>query len=75
MLKIPKTTQERTILLPPPAQAALKILLVNAEELEPLNWVVKVNRHESRIDRVRLLLSPKNQAWRKVVNDWFMPTT
>lgn len=36
---------------------------------------VKVNRHEPRIDRVRLLLSPKNQAWRKVVNDWFMPTT
>jgi integrase len=72
--KIPKTNKERTVLLYPPAQAALKVLIADAEQREPTDLQVWLNRHESRTDRVRVLLSPKTQARKKVVNDWFVPS-
>ena len=72
--KIPKTNKERTVLLYPPAQEALKVLIADAEQRDPTDLQVWLNRHESRTDRVRVLLSPKTQARKKVVNDWFVPS-
>src|SRR5690606_8465561 len=71
--KVPKTNKERTVLLFPPAQEALKVLMAEAEQRKPDTLQVWLNRHESRVDRVRVLLSPKTQARRKVVNDYFVP--
>jgi integrase len=72
--KIPKTNKERTVLLYPPAQEALKVLIADAEQRDPTDLQVWLNRHESRTDRVRVLLSPQTQARKKVVNDWFVPS-
>ncbi|MDM0120008.1 hypothetical protein [Variovorax arabinosiphilus] len=72
--KVPKTKKERTVLLQPPARGALKVLIADAEQREPADLTVWLNRHESRIDRVRVLLSPKTQAREKVVNDYFVPS-
>lgn len=72
--KIPKTNKERTILLFPPAQAALKVLIEDAMKREAMDLEVWLNRHESRIDHVRLLLSPKTQARRTNVNAWYVPS-
>src|SRR5690606_799700 len=72
--KVPKTNKERTVLLFPPAQDALKVLIADAEQREAADLPVWLNRHESRTDRVRVLLSPKTQARRKVVNDYFVPS-
>jgi len=72
--KVPKTNKERTVLLFPPAREALKVLMADAEQREPDDLQVWLNRHEFRIDRVRVLLSPKTQARRKVVNDYFVPS-
>ncbi|MEH6541950.1 tyrosine-type recombinase/integrase [Halopseudomonas sp.] len=72
--KVPKTNKERSVLLFPPAREALEVLMAEAEQREPDNLEVWLNRHESRIDRVRVLLSPKTQARRKVVNDYFVPS-
>lgn len=72
--KVPKTKKERTVLLQPPARAALKVLVSDATQREPADLTVWLNRHESRIDRVRVLLSPKTQARKKVVNDYFVPS-
>lgn len=72
--KIPKTNKERTVLLYPPAQAALKVLIADAEKRDSLDLEVWLNRHESRIDRARLLLSPKTQARKTHVNAWFVPS-
>ena len=72
--KVPKTNKERTVLLYPPAQEALKVLIADAEQRAPVDLQVWLNRHESRTDRVRVLLSPKTQARKKVVNDYFVPS-
>lgn len=72
--KVPKTNKERSVLLFPPAQEALKALITEAEQREPDDLQVWLNRHESRVDRVRVLLSPKTQARRKMVNDYFVPS-
>src|SRR5690606_39722717 len=72
--KVPKTNKERSVLLFPPAREALEVLMAEAEQQEPDNLEVWLNRHESRIDRVRVLLTPKTQARRKVVNDYFVPS-
>ena len=50
--KVPKT-KERTVLLQPPARAALKVLVSDATQREPADLTVWLNRHESRIDRAR----------------------
>lgn len=73
--KVPKTKKERTVLLHPPARDALKVLIADAEQREAADLQVWLNRHEFRTDRVRVLLSPKIQARRKVVNDYFVPTS
>ena len=73
--KIPKTKKERTVLLQPPAREALKVLVAAAEEHEPADLQVWLNRHEFRTDRVRVLLSPKTQARKKIVNDYFIPSS
>jgi integrase len=72
--KIPKTNKERTILLFPPAQAALKILIEDALTRDAMDLEVWLNRHESRVDRARLLLSPKTQARKTNVNAWYVPS-
>lgn len=72
--KVPKTNKERTVLLFPPAREALKVLIADAESREPADLEVWLNRHESRIDHVRVLLSPKTQARKSVVNDWYAPS-
>ncbi|MES2251676.1 MAG: tyrosine-type recombinase/integrase [Pseudomonadota bacterium] len=72
--KVPKTKKERTVLLQPPAREALKVLVADAEQREAADLTVWLNRHESRIDHVRVLLSPKTQARKKVVNDYFVPS-
>ncbi len=72
--KVPKTKKERTVLLHPPARDALKVLIADAEQREADELEVWLNRHESRIDQVRVLLSPRTQARKKVVNDYFVPS-
>ena len=72
--KVPKTKKERTVLLQPPAREALKVLVADAEQRETADLTVWLNRHESRIDHVRVLLSPKTQARKAVVNDYFVPS-
>lgn len=72
--KVPKTNKERTVLLYPPARDALKVLIADAQSREPADLQVWLNRHESRTDHVRVLLSPKTQARKKVVNDYFVPS-
>lgn len=73
--KIPKTKKERTILLQPPAREALKVLIADAEQREPVDLTVWLNRHESRTDRARVLLTPRTQARKNVVNDYFVPSS
>lgn len=72
--KAPKTKKERTVLLQPPARDALKVLVADAEKREAVDLTVWLNRHESRTDHVRVLLSPKTQARKAVVNDYFVPS-
>ncbi len=72
--KLPKNNKERTILLYPPAKEALKVLIADAEKRDPADIEVWLNRHESRVDHVRVLLSPKTQARKNVVNDWYVPS-
>lgn len=72
--KVPKTNKERTVLLHPPARDALKVLIADVEKREPADLQVWLNRHEARTDRVRVLLSPKTQARKKVVNEYFVPS-
>jgi integrase len=72
--KVPKTKKERTVLLYPPAREAVKVLVADAEQRKAADLQVWLNRHESRTDRVRVLLSPKTQARKKDVNDYFVPS-
>lgn len=72
--KVPKTNKERTVLLYPPAQEALKVLLADAKKRDATDVQVWLNRHEWRTDHVRVLLSPKTQARKKIINDFFVPT-
>ncbi|MGI4812472.1 MAG: Arm DNA-binding domain-containing protein [Janthinobacterium lividum] len=75
IFKLPKTNKERTILLYPPAKEALKALIADAKKGAPLGVEVWSNRHESRIDNVHVLLSPKTQARRAVVNNFYAPSS
>lgn len=72
--KVPKTSKPRTVLLLPPAVAAARVLLRLAKGSAPQPVEVAINRHQSRTDIITPLLSPKLQARRKSVNDWFQPT-
>ncbi len=72
--KVPKTKKERTVLLHPPARDALRVLIAEAKQREAADLQVWLNRHEFRTDRVRVLLSPRTQARKKVVNDYFVPS-
>ncbi len=72
--KVPKTRKERTVLLQPPAREALQVLIASVGQRQAVDLTVWLNRHESRNDHVRVLLSPKTQARRKVVNDYFVPS-
>lgn len=72
--KVPKTKKERTVLLQPPAREAMQVLIASVGQREAVDLTVWLNRHESRNDHVRVLLSPKTQARRKVVNDYFVPS-
>ena len=46
----------------------------DAKQREAADLTVWLNRHESRIDHVRVLLSPKTQARKTAVNDYFVPS-
>lgn len=72
--KVPKTRKERTVLLQPPARDALKVLVADAEVRPAAEVTVALNRHEFRTDLIRVLLTPKTQARRSVVNDYFVPS-
>ena len=72
--KVPKTKKERTVLLHQPTRDALKVLITDAEKRKAADLTVALNRHESRTDHVRVLLSSKTQARRKVINDYFVPS-
>jgi len=72
--KVPKTKKERTVLLHPPARDALKVLIADAEQREADDLEVWLNRHELRTDQVCVLLSPRTQARKKIVNDYFVPS-
>ena len=72
--KVPKTKKERTVLLQPPARDAMKVLVADAKQREAADLTVWLNRHESRTDHVRVLLSPKTQARKTAVNDYFVPS-
>lgn len=72
--KVPKTKKERTILLLPPAREALKGLIEEASPRSAVDLKVWLNRHESRTDSVRVLLSPKTQARKAIVNAWYAPS-
>ncbi len=72
--KVPKTRKERTVLLQPPAQEAVKVLIDDAKQREAADLTVWLNRHESRSDHVSVLLSPRTQARKKNVNDYFVPS-
>lgn len=72
--KVPKTGKERMVLLYPPAQDGLRLLVAEAKERMPISVQVWLNRHEFRTDTVRILLSPKTQARKVETNDWFVPT-
>ncbi|HWK69547.1 MAG TPA: tyrosine-type recombinase/integrase [Burkholderiaceae bacterium] len=72
--KVPKTNKERTVLLFPPAREALQVLMEDAKQRKSVDLQVWLNRHESRTDHVRVLLSPKTQARRKEVNEFFVPS-
>jgi len=72
--KVPKTRKERTVLLQPPAREALQVLIASVGQRQAVDLTVWLNRHESRNDHVRVLLSPKTKARRKVVNDYFVPS-
>lgn len=72
--KVPKTGKERTVLLYPPAQEALRMLVAEAQQRQPVGLQVWLNRHEFRTDKVCILLSPKTQARKVETNDWFVPT-
>ncbi len=58
----------------PPAQAALKVLIEDALTRDAMDLEVWLNRHESRVDRAQLLLSPKTQARKTNVNAWYVPS-
>jgi integrase len=66
--KIPKTKKERTVLLLPPAREALKVLIEDASPRSAVDLKVGLNRHESRTDSVRVLLSPETQARKAIGN-------
>ena len=65
---------ERTVLLLPPAREALKVLIEDASPRPAVDLKVWLDRHESRIDSVRILLSAKTQAPKAMVNPWYAPS-
>ncbi|WP_398491377.1 tyrosine-type recombinase/integrase [Variovorax sp.] len=71
--KVPKTKKERTVLLQPPARDAMKVLVENAAQREPADLTVWLNRHESRVDRVRVLLAPIAQTRKKPPHAYIIP--
>ncbi|MCY1532905.1 putative defective protein IntQ [compost metagenome] len=72
--KVPKTGKARNVLLLPPALEACRTLLSIESPVARHEVTVEITRHETRIDVVTPLLSPKLQARKTKVNDWFVPT-
>jgi len=73
--KVPKTGKPRTVLLMPPALEACRTLIGLVTNHEPLQIKIYMNRHESRTETVTPLLSPKTQARKRVINQWYVPTS
>ncbi len=74
LFKVPKTTKPRTVLLLPPALEAAKTLIKLAADCPQETVQVALTRHQSRTDTITPLLSPKVQARKMKVNNWFVPT-
>ena len=56
------------------AREALRVLIEDASPRLAVDLKVWLNRHESRTDSVRILLSPKTQARNAMVNPWYAPS-
>lgn len=72
--KLPKTGKPRTVLLMEPAIKAVKTLIEMVERHPRLNIRVYHNRHEWRDTSVTPLLSPRTQARKREINNWFVST-
>lgn len=72
--KVPKTGKARTVLLLPPALEACRALLSVESPVPQHEITVEITRHEKRVDVVTPLLSPRLQARKTHVNNWFVPT-
>lgn len=72
--KVPKTGKPRTVLLFPPAAEACRDLLAMESKVAQQQVEVQITRHEARQDNVTPLISPRMQARKAVVNDWFVPS-
>ena len=57
-LKVPKTGDERTVWLVPPAQEAVKALLEMTEGNPACEEIIQVSRHQSRTERLTPLVTP-----------------
>lgn len=73
--KVPKTGKPRTVLLMPPAIDACKTLMNLVSNHTPHEIEIYMNRHESRRETITPLLSPTTQARKKIINNWFIPTS
>jgi integrase len=73
--KVPKTGKPRTVLLMPPAIDACKTLIALVSNHSPHEVEIYMNRHESRRETITPLLSPTTQARKKIINNWFIPTS
>lgn len=73
--KVPKTGKARVVLLLPPAIEACKVLLGLPSPVEQQEVKVEITRHESRTDLITPILSPRLQAKKTKVNDWFIPSS
>lgn len=72
--KVPKNGKKRTMLLFPPAQEALEVLITDAKARNPVDLHVWLNRNESRIDRVRPLLSPHSHTRKSTASHLYIPS-
>nr|WP_255263516.1 site-specific integrase [Pseudomonas aegrilactucae] len=73
--KVTKTGKPRTILLMPPALEACQILMDLVSDHSKEQIRIYQNRHEWRDIAVTPLLSPRTQARKKDINQWYVSTT
>lgn len=72
--KLPKTGKPRTVLLMKPAIEACRILMAIVSTHPKLDIRVYHNRHEWQDELVTPLLSPRTQARKRMINEWYVST-